>query len=98
MSVGAEIFGTEIKAFVGVVFASARYDTGAMTAETAAIRGDDVMQSALVALGLDAASRGANAIVNLKIESGPFQKSGSGYNTFVLIAYGDAIIVDELVT
>ena len=77
----------------GLVNVTAKYNEGAMREQTAIDRATEVHQGCLNKLKEKVKNSGGNALVNFRITSGAYQKSGSGYNTHVLYASGDAVLL-----
>ncbi|EMD0832075.1 heavy metal-binding domain-containing protein [Morganella morganii] len=71
---------------LGMVKATSRPFCGAYDEE------DDFVQAELVK---KAESIGANAVINFRYETGCFEANGASMNNAFIIAYGDAVLIDD---
>ena len=79
----------------GLINANAKYHEGAMREKTALIRSQEAYQSCIQTLKSMAKEKGGNAIVNFQLTPGPYQTSGSSYQTHILYATGDAVLLED---
>lgn len=82
----AEVPGKKIKKSFGLVYFTEKNLAGNMPKKTIDI---------LMGLKEAAVKVGANAVVNINITSGSYQVQGSAWEVTYIIAYGDAVILED---
>ena len=84
-SSGSEVPGRRITKGLGLVEFTRKGLAGDMTEEVSGL---------FHALFEAAQERGANAVVNVRLASGSYQKQGSQFLVTYVVAFGDAVVVE----
>ena len=96
LTAAASIPGYQALRHLGFVSGIADYAEGAIRSSTVCQNAEGAFAQALRGLTYAAHRIDANAVVNLRLSTGGFQRSGAGFQSHVLTMTGDAIWVEAM--
>jgi len=91
LSVSSEIYNKNISKFIGPVFSEAPF----FPSRNPEVSFSEARERATLLLMERALDMGANAVVNLTISTAPYKAQGSGWGCSMIVAYGNAVVIDE---